>query len=80
MENASVLLEKGEDKKNLNYDIEIDKLKLPIKVGQEVGTLKLKEKNKTISAVLLTVKKDVLKASILELYKRSIISIITGNM
>ena len=79
-ENASVLLEKGEDKKSLNYDIKIEKLKLPIKKGQTVGTLKLKEGNKTISNVLLTVKEDVLKANILELYKRSIKSIITGNI
>lgn len=77
---ASVLVEKGEEKEALNYEMKINKLKLPIKKGQKVGTLNLKDGNKVISTVDLTVKEDVEKASILELYKRSINSILSGNM
>ncbi len=77
-EDASVLIERGEEKKSLNYEIKLDKIKLPIKKGNKIGTLKLKEGNKVISTVDLTVKKDVEKASILELYKRSIKSILKG--
>lgn len=77
---ASVLVEKGEEKDALNYEIKIDKIKLPIKKGQKVGTLNLKDGNKIISTVDLTVKEDVEKASILELYKRSIKSILSGSM
>ena len=77
---ASVLVERGNEKEALNYEIKIDKLKLPIKKGQKVGILKLKDGNKVISKVELTVKKDVKKASIIELYKRSIKSVFTGNL
>lgn len=77
---ASVLIEKGEENKNLNYEIKLNKIKLPIKKGETIGILKLKEGNKVISKVELTVKENALKANILELYKRSIKSIITGNI
>ena len=77
---VSVLVEKGEEKNALNQEIELNKLKLPIKKGETVGILKLKDGNKVISKVELTVKKDVKKASIIELYKRSLNSIITGSV
>lgn len=77
---ASVLVEKGEEKEALNYEMNLDKIKLPIKKGDKIGVLKLKDGNKVISTVDLTVKEDVEKASILELYKRSIKSILSGNI
>lgn len=77
---ASVLVEKGQEKEALNYEMNLDKIKLPIKKGDKIGILKLKDGNKVISTVDLTVKEDVEKASILELYKRSIKSILSGNM
>ena len=77
---ASVLVEKGEEKEALNYEMNLDKIKLPIKKGDKIGVLKLKDGNKVINTVDLTVKQDVEKASILELYKRSIKSILSGNM
>lgn len=79
-EDASVLVERGNKKEALNYEMSLDKLKLPLKVGDKVGVLKLKEGNKVISTVDLTVKNDVEKASILELYKRSVKTILSGNM
>ena len=78
-ENLSILIEKGNDKKGLNYDMDLDKLKLPIKKGDKVGTLYLKDKNKVISSTQLTVMEDINRANILELYKRSIKSILTGD-
>lgn len=77
---ASVLVERGEEKDALNYEIKLDKIKLPIKKGDKIGVLKLKDGNKVINTVPLTVKKDAQKASILELYKRTIKSIFAGNM
>ena len=68
----SVLVENGESKKGLNYEMELRKLKLPIKKGEIIGVLKLKDGNKVISKANLTVKDDVKKASILQLYKRSL--------
>ena len=77
---ASVLIKRGEEKEALNYEIKLDKIKLPIKKGQRVGILKLKDGNKVVSKVELTVKNDIKKASIIEIYKRSLKSIITGNI
>ena len=79
-QDASVLVQKGEEKNALNYEIKIDKIKLPIKAGDKIGILKLKDGNKVISKTYLTVKDDVLKANIIELYKRSIKSILSGNI
>lgn len=77
---ASVLIKRGEEKEALNYEIKLDKIKLPIKKGQGVGILKLKDGNKVVSKVELTVKNDIKKASIIEIYRRSLKSIITGNI
>lgn len=77
---VSVLVEKGEEKDALNYEMHIDKIKLPIKKGDKIGYLKLKSGTKVISTTTLTVKNDVEKASIIELYKRSIKSILSGSM
>ena len=79
-QDASVLIQKGEEKSALNYEIKLDKIKLPIKSGDKIGVLKLKDGNKVISKTCLTVKEDVSKANIIELYKRSIKSILTGNI
>ena len=80
IKDASVLLKKGEEKKSLNYEIKINKVKLPIKKGDIVGILKLKDGTKVISTTNLTVKNDVKKVSILKLYKRSIASVLSGSM
>ena len=77
-DNLSVLIKKGEEKKSLNYEMKLDKLKLPIKKGDKIGTLILKDGNKSINQVDLTVLEDVKRASILELYKRSIKSALSG--
>lgn len=80
IKDASVLIEKGEEKEALNYEIKLNKIKLPIKAGEKIGILKLKDGKKVINTVDLTVKEDARKASILELYKRTIKSILSGSM
>lgn len=77
---VGILLEKTEEKKGINYEINLDKLKLPIKKGKTIGILKLKDGNKVINEVELTVKEDVEKANIIELYKRNLKKILTGNI
>ena len=77
---VSVLIEKGEEKKKLNYEMKLDKTKLPIKQGDKIGILKLKDKDKVISITPLTVKKDIKKASIIELYKRILKKVLVGNI
>lgn len=80
IKDASVLVEKGKEKEALNYEIKLDKIKLPIKKGDKLGLLILKDGKKVINKTPLTVKKIAKKANILELYKRTIASILSGNM
>jgi len=79
-ENINFLNKKTEEKKNASYEIKIDNLKAPLKVGDKVGTLIIKEDNKTIRKVDITVSEDVEKANILELFLRHLEDIITGNI
>ena len=60
---ASVLVEKGNEKDALNYEMKLNKIKLPGKKGEKVGILKLKDGNKVINEVDLTVKEDARQAT-----------------
>lgn len=70
------LYKKSDGAKSLDYDIELINLKAPIKKGDIVGKLYLKENNEVIREVDLTVNEDVKKANILELYFRYLNKII----
>ena len=54
------------EKKSLNYDIDIDKLKLPIKKGDVVGKVDLLSNNNIIKSNSLIVKEDVYKINYLK--------------
>ena len=79
-EDVSILKEKGSEKKSLNYEIDIDKIKLPIKKGNKIGVLTLKDGNKVLNKVDLSVSENLKKANILEIYKRTIKRILSGNI
>ena len=79
-EDAVILLDKDEENKKLNYELKLDNIKLPLKKNTVVGKLYLKEQNKIVSTVELTVKEDIKKANIFTLYKRTLLKIISGNM
>lgn len=78
-ENITVLAKKTENINQPNYDLKIDKLTSPLKVGDIIGTLTLKEGENT-RTINLTVKEDVEKANILELYLRNLNDIISGDI
>ncbi|MEG2351213.1 MAG: D-alanyl-D-alanine carboxypeptidase family protein [Bacilli bacterium] len=77
---VSILIARGEKIEDLNYDIKLDNIKLPISKGDIIGKLKLKDGNKTVSTVNLTVKEDVSKANIMVLYVRLLKKVLTGNL
>lgn len=79
-EEATVLKKKTEKSKNTTYEVNLKELKAPIKKGDVVGNLKIKESKKVIRTVDLTVSKDIKKASILELYLRNLKDIFTGDI
>lgn len=79
-EDVTALYKKVEGKKNFTYEIRADKIKAPVKVGDKIGELLLKEDGKVIRKIDLTVKKDVKKANFFELYIRYVKEIITGEI
>lgn len=77
---VSFLNKKGSNKKNASYEINVGNLKAPLKHGEVVGKLTIKEDNEIIREVPITVKEDVDKANILELYWRYLTDIFKGDV
>ena len=77
---VSFLNKKGSAKKNASYEINVDKLKAPLKHGDIVGNLIIKEDNEVIREVPITVKGDVEKANLFELYFRHLTDIFKGDV
>ena len=77
---VTVLNRKIDAKKNATYDLEIYKLKAPLKKGDIVGKLTIKEDDKVTRTIDVTIKNDVKKANIFELYWRYLKDIFTGDI
>lgn len=79
-EDATSLIKKGEKSENISYEVNIDKLNAPIKVGDVVGELILKKDNKVIKNIDITVKENIEKANFIDLYLMYIKDIISGEI
>lgn len=80
MEEATVVKKKSEKDGNLSYDIKLKTLKAPLKTGDNVGTLTIKEDGNTVKTLKLTVDKDVERANFGNLFLRNVKDMIIGNM
>ena len=65
---------------NSSYEIKIDNIKTNIKKGDKVGEIIVKNNGKVVSRMNLTVKNDVKKANLFELYIKYLKDIASGNM
>src|SRR5690625_2183510 len=75
-ESISTIHQKGESTENVKTEILLnEEFNLPMKKGDQVGQLIIKDKDKIISRSPLVVKHDVYKASYLTLFKRSLKSL-----
>lgn len=79
-ENATVLKKKSEKTGNATYEVKLNNLNAPIKKGDVVGKLNIKENGKHIRTIDLTINKDIKKANIGELYLRYIKDILTSEI
>lgn len=79
MEEVNILSKKT-DKIKPSYEIELNDIKAPVKKGEIVGTLIVKNNNKKIQEVNLTVERNVEKANLFQLYWNNIKNVITGNI
>ena len=79
-EDVNVLYKKIDGEVTPTYEIKINQLKLPIKKGDVVGRLFVKDNNKTINTVDLTVLEDIDKCNLFELYFKNLKNILSGNI
>ena len=74
------ILTKVTDNISPSYTLKINNLKTNIKKGDKVGMITIKNKGNVISKMNLTVKNNVKKANILELYFKYLRDITSGDM
>lgn len=74
-----VLTEKTGDKKKYTYEIKTNKLQLPIQKGDVVGKVIVKENNKQVITVPLTVSESVSQLSFLQLFGKGMSDLVSGN-
>lgn len=79
-ENINILNSKIGSKRNVTYEVYLDKIVAPVKVGDVVGKIKVIEDDKNIMEVDVTVKDDVSKASIFTVYYRNLVNMFKGTI
>lgn len=77
---VNILNTKSGTKRNVTYEVKVNKIKAPVKVGDIVGKINIIEDNKTIQEVDITVKENVSKINILTAYYRELLSVIKGTI
>ena len=80
VKDVNVLYKKIEGEITPTYDIKLKDVKLPIKKGDVVGTLYVQNNDDIINEIDLTVKKDIDKCNLLELYIKNLKNILVGNI
>lgn len=80
MDDVTVLNNSQNTKRNVTYDMVIDNVSAPIKVGDEVGRLNIYEAGKYKYSVPLTIMNDVDKANIFMVFIRNLKDIISMSL
>lgn len=79
-EDINLLHKKIDNKKNVTYELNVDEIKAPVKVGDIVGSIDIKEDDNIIKTIDVTVKEDVKKANVFEVFWNNIVDIVSGNI
>lgn len=79
-EEVVLLHKKIDEKKTATYELHIGNIKAPLKKGDVVGSLDVKEDENTVRKISVTVKEDVKKANFFELYLRYLKDILSGDI
>ena len=79
-EEAPILRKKSDNSGEISYNVNIDNLIAPLKKGDVIGSLIIKEDKNEIKTVPLTVSKEVLKINFIELLFRNFKDMIVGNI
>ncbi len=79
-EDITIIHNKTNNKKEYKSEVKLDNIKLPIKRGDNIGKLLIKDNNEVIKEVELKSNKDIKKRSFLNLWSSIIESMFTGDL
>ena len=80
-DNISIFKKKTDKEIDYTTELKMDRVKLPVKKGDTVGKIIVKDKNnKTITTTDVTVKEDINKINILGLYVRNLKELVTSTI
>ena len=79
-EDVNILYKKIDGEITPTYEIKVNEIKLPIKKGDTVGMLYVKNNDKIINKINLTVLEDAQKCNIFELYFKNLKNILKGTI
>ncbi len=80
VKDVNILYKKSEGQINPNYEVKLDEIITPIKRGDIIGKIYVKNNNNVINEVDLTVSEDVEKCNLIELYVKYLKNILGGNI
>lgn len=79
-EDITILNTKIGTKRNITYNLELDDIKAPLKIGDKVGKINVIEDNKTIMTVDAIANNNINKLNIFKSYYKELLSILKGNL
>lgn len=79
-EDVNLLIHKLNKNKDYTYKLKVNDISLPVKKGDEVGSIKVLENGSIIKEMDLTVKNNVEKCNIFELYFKNLKTILSGDI
>lgn len=79
-ENVTILYKNTDKKKKVDYTLQLDKLKAPLKKGDKVGKIMIHENGKQVREIDAIINENVEKANLLELYLKHITDILKGSI
>lgn len=75
----TILSKKSDTKRNITYDVKIDKLVAPLTKGAKVGTIDIIEDGKVIATIDATVNENIAKADIFTIFLRNLKNVFKAN-
>ena len=79
-EDVTILKKTGELEKEYNSEIKLDNFKLPLKKGERIGKLLVKDGNEIIKEVDIVSDRDIKKTSFLKLFWNMFKGVVTGDI
>ena len=79
-EDITVMRKKGDNKKEYKSEVKLDNLILPIKKGDKIGELLIKDNNEILKKITLKSNQEMKKRSFIDLWGSIIKSIFTGDL